>query len=356
MTALGLGMLPAIARELPAWNYDEQARSLNLTLPAGVTPTLSVIAPNQMLIELPDTQIGDVAGQNIGDGLIEGIMLEQTTPDKVWMVVDFAPGTILETEQTAVPVESSAANDPLAADASLQQWQVRPSVVASRPDSSAIIAAASTPAPSTPALSVEAASLQANSAANLRGSGQGSGEAIAQAPNFPDLPVLKPAMPISAPVSVPPLEASPVPAQPAPIEFEQIESEQPAANLSSSDLPSEPPFIGELEEEINIPAVNEPAPTKTTAAADLPTVAPLPVLDSEVVSQPASEPTDEVESDVIADENSSEGSNLELANAASVPQAVPATVITVMDIPAENVNTPPTSRWPEPIPFGQPLP
>ncbi|MGB3298481.1 MAG: hypothetical protein WBA76_09440 [Phormidesmis sp.] len=385
MTALGWEMLPAIARELPAWSYDPQTRLLNLTLPAGVTPTLSVIAPNQMLIELPDTQIGDVAGQNIGDGLVEGIMLEQTTSDKVWMVVDFASGTLLETEQTAVPIDA-ADSDPSAASTSWQQWQVRPAVIAGQPNNpnnsnnsdsvvgsvplpTALPPAVSLPAP-LPTLSVEAA-VQASSAANLQSSGLEEGGAIAQAPDFPDLPVLKPAIPISTPVSVPPLNvAAPMPAQPALAETAPIESEQPIANLSTSDLPLEPPFIEELEEKINIPIANEPTPSETTAAASLPAVVPLPILDSEIASESTNETAvqnaDEADSEISADESSEETANIALANAAPTPEAAPATVapvafipvidIPVIDIPVENASAPPKSRWPAPIPFGQPLP
>jgi len=47
--SVGLGLLSvastAIAAELSAWRYDSQTRSLNLALPEGVMPTVSVIAP-----------------------------------------------------------------------------------------------------------------------------------------------------------------------------------------------------------------------------------------------------------------------------------------------------------------------
>ena len=387
--AMGWG-LPAIASQLTAWNYDEQTRSLHLTLPANVTPTVSVIAPNQMLVELPDTQIGDIAGQNVGDGLVESITLKQTTSDKVWMVVNFVPGTVLATQQNAVPLggstgsitpEGSASpttSDPLAADASLQQWQVRPALVADSPDNGSVSASvesdtvendtaesdtATVAVPS--ALSPEAASLQEGSAANL----SERGDAIAQTPVFPELPILEPAMPIDAPVSVPPIDARSVPAQPAqsvpvqaapPVQAsvlavttpeppESVSAEQPTANLPNSELPLEPPFIGEqLQEEVNNPVVDEPAPSEPAVAASPPTSAPTSSIGGPSAdSEPANEPANAAESEVIT----ADGSNPQLANTAS-----PDAVIPEIDIPVEDAHTPATSRWPEPIPFGQPLP
>ncbi len=362
MTAMGLGILPAIllgrgsaiASELPSWNYDEQTRSLTLTLPTSVIPTISVTAPNQMLVELPDTQIGDVAGQNIGDGLVESIVLEQTTPDKVWMVVEFVPGTVLETEQSAVQLEGSTANDPLATDASLQQWQVRPALIAGgRPTNGSVNAAIESDVVAAPsALSPDAASLQESSVASF----PGRDDAISQTPSFPDLPILEPAMPINAPVSVPPIDARPVPAQPtqsvpvqaAPMQIdvpvvaapEPTEVERSVADIPASELPLEPPFIGERDEEIDIPVVDEPAPDEPAVIAS-PLAAPL-----------SPQVTSEDESEDIADD----GFDVELATAASADTVIPETLIPEINIPVENANTPPTNRWPEPIPFGQPLP
>ena len=378
IAAMGLGILPAMASKLPAWSYDEQTRSLTLTLPTNVTPTISVIAPNQLLVELPDTQIGDVTGQNVGDGLVENITLKQTTSDKVWMVVDFAPGTVLATQQSAVPLEGSAISSPSVANASLQQWQVRPALVAGRPDNSSGSAtvesdmvSATAPSATSPALSPEAASLQESSAANL----SGSGDAIAQTPSFPELPILEPAMPIDAPISVPPIDVRPVPAQPAqavpvqaapvqaaPVQAsvpvvttpeppESASTEQPMADLSNSNLPSEPPFIGNLEGETNLPVEDEPAPSQPAVAVSPPMSAPPSSNDKPSINGPsidsaaASESANVAESEVITND----GSDAKLAAAAEV-------VIPEIDIPVENANTPPTSRWPEPVPFGQPLP
>ncbi|MEL7331215.1 MAG: hypothetical protein AAFN12_03150, partial [Cyanobacteria bacterium J06560_2] len=168
----------AQAEALKDWQYDEETRSLTVILPDSVTPLVSVIAPDQLLLELPDTQVGDVMGQNVQDGLVENIVLEQATPETVWVVMEFAAGTVLASSQNAVPLAETGSGD--------QQWQIRP----------ALTAASRRAASQSVALATEGAS-----ASSLRT----SAAEIAQAPDLSDLPVLEPAVPMSDPVSVPPL-------------------------------------------------------------------------------------------------------------------------------------------------------
>ena len=44
------------------------------------------------------------AGLTVGDGIVDSIVLEQMTPETLWMVMEFADGTVLETMQSVVPV------------------------------------------------------------------------------------------------------------------------------------------------------------------------------------------------------------------------------------------------------------
>ncbi|MEL7144295.1 MAG: hypothetical protein AAGL08_19025, partial [Cyanobacteria bacterium J06573_11] len=60
--ALTLGLLAgmggrqsAMAEEITEWGYNEQTQVLTLTLPDDVLPRVSVVAPDQLLLELPDT-------------------------------------------------------------------------------------------------------------------------------------------------------------------------------------------------------------------------------------------------------------------------------------------------------------
>lgn len=321
----------ALAAELTDWRYDSQTREIQVVLPTTVAPSLSVLAPDQLLIELPNTQIGDVAGQSVGDGVVETIVLEQTTPETVWMVVEFAPGTVLADVQNATQT--------LVGDG-LRQWQVQPALMASR-------RTVDMPAAATPG--GNAIDVTGSAAADRLRSPSVN---VAQAGDFSDLPVLEPAMPMNEPVSVPPLEASPVEVVPVevvptvevmPIEIpviseaEPIEPELSVADEGGFDpeieadvedeieadevftaeetLPSEPPFIGEVgnsEPIVEVPVIVAPT-------------------DGQIAELPPSEPW--------------------INEPAAVVEPAP-----VVDIPAQTVTPNNVERWPEPVPFGQPLP
>jgi hypothetical protein len=390
--------LPAQADELADWNYDLETRSLTLSLPQNVVPAISVVAPDRLLLELPNTQVGETTGQTVDDGLVESITLEQTTPDTVWMIVEFAPGTVLADSQSASP---SAAD---ASQPSLQQWQVRPALLASSRSADPVAMAE----PAADAAEPTAEPSAEPSAESLRPPAVD----LAQAPDFSDLPVLEPAMPINEPVSVPPLDsvepvqveadetsqplAESAPVAEADIEAAPIEvpvinasepdepdldaSEQPVASSGEDSeeaaLPVEPPFLGEIG--------------RTEAAPDLPSEPPVAVTDLETDLEealPAIEPVieadaaeaepiavadpqigsdsteasvsdaDRAESDVVETTASQEIAELP-SEPAVVEEAIapePPSADIPADIPAEitpaNVN-----RWPDPIPFGQPLP
>jgi hypothetical protein len=268
---------------------------------------------------------------------------------------------------------------------------------------------------------------------------------ISQNPDFPDLPILQPASPLSAPVSVPPIDmrviqelpVQPLPAQspdqspaqsiaPTPIEIPVVRSpeppavQQPVADVPEAEMPLEPPFIGEVNtpvveaqeappfiEAVTAPVVEEPVvevPVVEEPIVEVPVVeepivevpAPEePIVEAPVPEEPAVatvvpvEPLPTVEADASSTDSLAE----EPAIATSVPVAPPAPmpvpadnsfggesfdgeiananpiepVIPVRELPTERVTAVPempitvtptatTNRWPEPVPFGQPLP
>lgn len=361
-----LGALPttlaAYGEALKDWRYDAQTRSLNITLPPTVTPLVSVIAPDQLMLELPNTQVGTVLSQTVEDGIVESIVLEQATPETVRMTMEFAAGTVLSDAQYARPLTANENGD--------QQWQVRPALVS---------ASRRAPAQAIAAGSAEATESSASSLRTEEG-------AIAQSPDFSDLPVLEPAMPIDEPVSVPPLNAPPVvpPTQPtvsvppleadtsvaaedsvedfaerSPVfEVEVIPAEPTRPTLSrpsppvvseppviettsgptsepvSESLPQEPPFIGDLDEADSDTQLEE-APTSLPA-------------EPTVVAAPPPTATDSVDERIAS--GAAPASPTREAAEPSVEEALPE------DVVIESVQPSNVSRWPEPIPFGQPLP
>ena len=228
MALTTIGTTQATAAELTELQYDAQTRSLTLVLPESVTPQVSVLAPDQLLLELPDTQVGDLQAQRIQDGLVESIVLEQATPETTWIVMEFAAGTVLSDAQSAVPVGGA---DNVQFDNGEQAWQVRPALTAASrrvTNDSVTGSVAATPGAS---------------ASSLRR----STNEIAQAPDFSELPVLEPAVPMNEPVSVPPLNrpvrVPPIEAEPSVVEVEVI----PASESDDSTFVSEPTVIEETQ-------------------------------------------------------------------------------------------------------------
>ncbi len=238
---LAMRVMPAIAAELTQWGYDSQTRSLTLVISATVTPTVSVLSDNQLLIELPDTQVGDVLGQRVNDGVVDSIVVKQTSPDTVWMVVAFLPGTVLAGSQAIAPIGVADAIGP-----NLQQWQVRPAL-----------------------LSSSSASTQANTQANTQAIDSNNSRQpeisaiprdLAQLPDFPNLPVLEPANPIDAPVSVP-LPVNLLPASLPSVNQPSVNQplvNQPLVNQQPSNFPAAVADNDGLPSLVSIPAVSVP--------------------------------------------------------------------------------------------------
>ncbi|MEL6813944.1 MAG: hypothetical protein AAFP03_03910 [Cyanobacteria bacterium J06598_3] len=319
----------AVAEELTNWGYDSQTREISVVLPATVAPSLSVLAPNQLLIELPNTQIGDVAGQSVSDGVVESIVLEQTAPETVWMVVEFVPGTVLADVQNATqtPVEEG-----------FRQWQVQPALMASRRTLASPIATMPAEMPA-----AETSTAETGSAADRLRS---PSVTVAQAGDFSDLPVLEPAMPMNEPVSVPPIDVAPRVEVP-PIEIPVISEAEPVeSDLSVADEEGfDPQFGTGIRDEV---AADE----AFTAEEALPFEPPF---IGEVGNDATSEPI--VEVPVIA--APSAGQIAELPPSApwlNEPAAVVEPVPVVDEPPVQTVTPNNVDRWPEPVPFGQPLP
>ena len=135
-----------------------------------------------------------------------------------------------------------------------------------------------------------------------------------------ELPTLEPSVPIDQPVSVPPitpLEASVSPTTVKPTELtEPTEPTEVATEAQNEpEIPSEPPFIGDLA----IDDLDQPTAQETTPSAET------------------------------------------LASSSSSPPSISPAVVDSVDTgpappSAQNVRPANVSRWPDPIPYGQPLP
>jgi hypothetical protein len=339
----------AMAAELSPWYYDAQTRSLTLTLPNDVSPSISVIAPDQLLVELPNTQIGQLTGQSVNDGVIESIALEQATPETAWLILDFAPGTVLAAAQQATLLESGG--NSAQADEASNQWQVRPALMASSRSSEPTAMA------DTRMADTRMADATVGSAAELQVPPSNAGSSSAtmaqiSEDGLPQLPILEPAVPLEAPIVVPPLTAinrsgpstpPPVAAAPTaeplqavvpsitiPIILEsdaeeaadvaegssrdraETASDAVEADEMTAEAPSAPPFIGEVADIENIEITD--APVIETAAIERDAV------ESDAVESDASG-SDAVESDADESELAESDADESDFESAEEPQA-----------------------------------
>lgn len=371
----------AMAEDLRDLRYDEATRSLTLVLSQSVIPRVSVLAPDQLLLELPDTQVGDFQTQSVEDGLVENIVLEQATPETTWVVMEFAAGTVLSESQSAALVAEA---DSIGLEDGNQAWQVRPAItVASRQSSAGTVAA-------TPGAS----------ARNLRP----PVAEIAQAQDFPELPVLEPAVPTREPVSVPPLDRSDsVPAVSIPtiesapsglsdVNAIEVEVILPTAETAAVNepIPSEPPFLEPAVDSVfEPPFISEDELAAEDELLPNSVVPPEPIfIDLEVADEPIDEevvatdsvvPVVEATEDAAAEsrvaigrdmleaegEMASESMNTADETALIEPVIVEPAIVEPMAVEpmaveplpsSESVQSGSAGRWPEPIPFGQPLP
>lgn len=355
LLAMSFGVLPALAEKLSDWRYDSQTRSLTLTLPSDITPTLSVVSDSQLLIEIPGTQVGNAIGQTVFDGVVESVVVEQADPDTVWMTVDFAPGTVLSNTQNATQIAVANPNP------DIKQWQVRPALLASQVVESSVSAVESDAASPAAALRTDRSTAAISSS-----------DAIAAVSDFPDLPVLEPAISDSGPVIVPPIDvrsptprpvappppmASRPPAQVIPVLFPPIVEADAARDSEAESVaiaqPPAPPIVEVPVIEapiVEIPVIEAPIVEEVAVeeplAEDIVEPPFIGEIEVEVVNAPAVEPT------VVSVAPASEvaASEIELPEAGTSDIEIPEIEISPV------TNSRATSRWPEPIPFGQPLP
>ncbi|MBW4485612.1 MAG: AMIN domain-containing protein [Tildeniella torsiva UHER 1998/13D] len=99
----------AQAETLAAWQFDPATQQLTFTLPSGVTPQYAVAADaSQIVVTLPQTQLGTVATQQTYSGTVSQVNLSQVN-DAAVVVLELAADTVLAAE--GVSLISIAAGD-----------------------------------------------------------------------------------------------------------------------------------------------------------------------------------------------------------------------------------------------------
>jgi len=85
---------------LDDWRFSPQKLQLEFTLSGATQPRhFSLREPNRIVIDLPNTQLGYVTTKQDFSGAIQSIRISQFDADITRIVLDLAPGTVLDANQ-----------------------------------------------------------------------------------------------------------------------------------------------------------------------------------------------------------------------------------------------------------------
>jgi len=92
VAAVPAAQQPANASTVTSWQFDPATNQLEITLPEGTTPKYSLLNPNQIAVDLPNTEIGVDATQLYPQGRVRSVGVSQVQPGTARILVNLAPG------------------------------------------------------------------------------------------------------------------------------------------------------------------------------------------------------------------------------------------------------------------------
>ncbi|MBD1829581.1 AMIN domain-containing protein [Microcoleus vaginatus GB1-A2] len=121
VAAVPAAQQPANASTVTSWQFDPATNQLEITLPEGTTPKYSLLNPNQIAVDLPNTEIGVDATQLYPQGRVRSVGVSQVQPGTARILVNLAPGEAFNAGQVQfqrIGVEN--------------RWVLRPSIEPTR--------------------------------------------------------------------------------------------------------------------------------------------------------------------------------------------------------------------------------
>jgi AMIN domain len=100
IAAIGMTATAAQAAPLEEFQYDPQTEQISFVLPDGVVPNRFMMAqPARVVIDIPNTQIGDLPLEQQFDGAVKRIELVQSNPQLARVIVEMSPQATFERGQ-----------------------------------------------------------------------------------------------------------------------------------------------------------------------------------------------------------------------------------------------------------------
>ncbi len=92
--------LPVYAAILEDWKIDPSTGIVEVLLPEGVRPRLSVgTEPPRLVVDLPNTEIGVNLTERFESGVISQVSFTQSEPELAQITINFAPGVVLDEQE-----------------------------------------------------------------------------------------------------------------------------------------------------------------------------------------------------------------------------------------------------------------
>lgn len=83
--------------KLNNWRFSPKTQQLEITLSAGTTPRYFYLTqPPRLVLDLPNTKLGKITTQQNYSGAIKSIRVSQMNANDTRIVLDLAPGTVLD--------------------------------------------------------------------------------------------------------------------------------------------------------------------------------------------------------------------------------------------------------------------
>ncbi|NJN01909.1 MAG: AMIN domain-containing protein [Leptolyngbyaceae cyanobacterium RM1_1_2] len=312
----------AQAAVLSQWSFDTSSHQLRLSLPADVKPQYFLLAePARIVLDIPNAQIGAVSTAQTYTGAIRSIRVAQFEADTIRIVVELAPGVVLEPQQATLAATATNGEN---------LWVLQP-LIAGEPAIAATPTATPTPDGSETALAAEAAVVAPSAAPTLPDQAETASSPVV------DETFVSPASPLSAPSS----EASETPALP--------ETTAEGIGLSAANLRPEPSSLPQNDLPTTpLTGVNSPAAGAVTVSVPPLPIAPLSAAEETTPASPTElepDPTPPSDSPTTPAPATVKPPFLE-----PIAPPQPAAPTVIMPPTATEATAAPT------IPFGQPLP
>jgi N-acetylmuramoyl-L-alanine amidase len=91
---------PAKAGQILSWEFEEQNNNLVFTTDEGVQPKAQLLNnPTRLVIDLPGTSLGQETVKESYQGAIRGFRIGQPEPDTSRIVIEFAPGYTIDSNE-----------------------------------------------------------------------------------------------------------------------------------------------------------------------------------------------------------------------------------------------------------------